>query len=820
MVCRENKGRSAAIGLIKHMLRADGLTSYTDWEAQSLTHALAHRYDAAPAPSLEDQVALWKGMRQQILNNPNISDADKFRPATGRGGQPGLITRIDQELTRLATGLDEQGRPLTQAQLNIGKNFAAVTRMTGGLKRQQEAKAAYFEVYARHTGVSLTEAEDRFHELTNVGRAEREGTQIDLRDGWRDRLQVAGLSSDQQADMGEDNRTRYALRVMESERTSKIASMPARPAIRPEHVTRVLASDDPSVKVQCVGGCGQFGHTVADCPNKAEVDAARAANDRADAARSELQFMVRVASARAAKKALDAGEAVPAVDSAGVPLLDNHGGAAIEPGDAAALADIEALAAEDGYSTRKHRAAVTEVIASKKALNSAEEALASKRGPVPPVSSFVQAVAYNPESSVFVVQMRPYKLKTTGEERPAKKYVYHMTEEDYAKLMSSPSLGEELNRLVLRRPGGNDPLKFESDADAAEAVRQRRCPTCGQWASLNSSHQCVVRRDDSNLDEYAHREQVRMSREQARLAQLKSTLAAPDVPRARATRLDRVSIPGRGAMSLPSAAQMSAIRQSGGVGLGKFQGNYFGATVSGHVAVWNEPGSGQPLYRVSEVKCSCGAQQPCKHAPRVTAMLSKPYGAQQTTAQPGMRTFERPNAAAQDQMGYPDRISYERRMEGRREAVAAYASDFANSPEQRPYAGQARVTATGEVVPPNKVPTGWVAPNGTTIDVTDPSAVADTVRARLQPQEGGTVKFRVSTDPAGGVWVRPAVQSSVAQEQLRAAFGLPTQPGSRGVYIGADRATRHEMLDRLAGRSPQFTSRSVMRTLRDEDPDR
>ena len=41
MVCRENKGRSAAIGLIKHMLRADGLTSYTDWEAQSLTHALA-----------------------------------------------------------------------------------------------------------------------------------------------------------------------------------------------------------------------------------------------------------------------------------------------------------------------------------------------------------------------------------------------------------------------------------------------------------------------------------------------------------------------------------------------------------------------------------------------------------------------------------------------------------------------------------------------------------------------------------------------------------------------------------------------------------
>ncbi|MFJ9379350.1 hypothetical protein [Streptomyces sp. NPDC101455] len=268
MVCRENKGRSAVMGYQKKLLQQLGYKEYDDFELQSGIHEFGHEYEGYPRPSKEDQLTFLKGLKQQIENDPNINYADKHRDSHR---QPGMITRIDQEIARLQSGKDENGQRLRKEQLMRGQDLAAMQRLSVLMARNQQAKDNYFDVYARGMGVSAAAARARWRELVRRGQSERDNTHISLKDNWRDRLSVAGFTARHQADIGQSNVSREALRIMEEERRAKLASLPTRPAISSAQRMRVPETTGGNVQCTGPGACGQFGHERDACPNQVTV---------------------------------------------------------------------------------------------------------------------------------------------------------------------------------------------------------------------------------------------------------------------------------------------------------------------------------------------------------------------------------------------------------------------------------------------------------------------------------------------------------------------------------------------------------------------
>ncbi|MEV8544517.1 hypothetical protein [Streptomyces sp. NPDC051572] len=268
VVCRENKGRSAVMGYQKKLLKQMGYHDYDDFELQSGIHEFGHEYEGFPKPSREDQLTFLKGLKQQIENDPNINQADKYRDSHR---QPGMITRIEQEIARLQSGKDENGQRLRKEQLMRGQDLAAMQRLGVLMARNQKAKNNYFDVYARSMGVSAPAARTRWRELVRREASQRDNTHISLKDNWRDRLSVAGFTSRHQADIGQSNVSREALRIMEEERRAKLASLPTRPAI--SSAQRIRVPEKPGGNVQCTGpgACGQFGHERNACPNQTLV---------------------------------------------------------------------------------------------------------------------------------------------------------------------------------------------------------------------------------------------------------------------------------------------------------------------------------------------------------------------------------------------------------------------------------------------------------------------------------------------------------------------------------------------------------------------
>lgn len=789
------------MGYSKHLLRQAGHSSYEDFEVQSTIHDYGHRFNDMPDPSEEEYVAFLKGFRQQVLTDRTLSEADKFRPATGRGGQPGLITRIDQELERCRTGKDENGRLLRPEQINAGRHFAAMARLAGPVGRQQAAKEGYFEVYARHTGVSVDEARKRFTALTHDPRAIRDDTKISLTDGWQDRLAIAGFTSAQQADLGQSNQTRYALKVMETERASTIAALPSRPALRAEHRHQVLSPDDPAVrdKIQCVGGCGQFGHTPDACPNQAQLDRLNTARATYTAARDGYDQVNSAAQAREALAQLADGQPVSNITSDGARVRPDIDTDLIEPGNTEAIAAL--TAAGEPYSQRKYRAAVKAAREAKAELADAEAAFEQARGEVPPVSSFVQEVAYNPDSNVFAVVTRPYTLKRTGEVRPAKKYMFRMGQDQFDELMSSPDFSERIARSVFARGGVNEAYKFENEADLAEASIERRCPSCGQYATMTSSHQCPVDGSGTEQENFQHQETLRQAREVARIRGLPVPMAA-QTPRATVRTLGRTRLPRGGVMTFPGPREVGQLLNRRSVAIGPFTSNFLGAQVTGRVHVWNEPGTNVTLYQVDQVKCSCGARPPCRHTESAAVMMGRPYRATLTNGAPGSRNFERPLSAAANHFEPVPRLSYERIQKLAADERIAYQRQWVGNPARRTFTTEPLNAHTRQPMPPEQVPGTWTSPSGATVNLDDTAAVSDGIRQHFAGHGERTVPWRVTTDGVGGIWVRSASPDRAAGQHLRAAFGLPAAPGARGIYIPPERAWRHQMLSQMAGQRP------------------
>lgn len=825
MVCRENKARSTYMGITKHYLRQAGLGDFDDHELQSMIHDKRHDFEGAGTPSVEEQVCFLKGMRQQILNDPTLSDAQKFRPDRGRASQPGFITRLDQELERLRTGrhtdpVTGETRPLEQKQLNMGKDAAAMARLLQPAMRAQYAKQAYAETYARHMGIEVEDARQRYRELVKRSKAERLNTEISLnkRDAegnrvqdWKDSLAVSGLSTQQQDDMGQSNVQREALRLMEAERLHKVNSYPKRSAMRPEHQTKILHSDDPIVKVQCVGGCGQFGHTADDCPHRAEVDAAADATAAADAATAKAEALKEQARVATYVKMVDRGDTVGDVGPDGERYVTGPDGPQKVTEEQIGRWRQEA----EGFSQRAANRAVKAARAAQEEADAANAALEEARGPIPPVSSWVKTVAYNPDNGTMVITTAPYRLKKTGEERPAKSYVRRVSPETYAKMMASDSWGSAISNTVFGRAavGGSEPYRAANAAEERELLVERQCPSCGQFASFTQDHQCPVDGSLTTQEEHARGVEMRKQRHYAEVAGLPATMG-DRLKRFEVTSQVRGRLADNGVTTFPAPAAVDQIAGKGAVAIGYFNASYLGQAVNGRVFVWTDQNTGQRLYRITDTKCSCG-KLGCRHIDLAASTLSRPYGAQRQYGQIGAPSLNKNvPVAGNTVVNDPDASTYEQIRTEREHKATRIAKYFTPEAKGRQFYTMPP-TRNGVPVDTRTLPSEWTD-GSTSVDVNDTTAVTETVRRRLNHVTGRDEKasnWKVSADSAGGVWIRSAEGSkpemygkmyTAHQNELKKAFGLSSRCGGRGIYIPAHASWRHEMLDRLAGREPHI----------------
>lgn len=811
MVCRENKGRSTGIGLTKHWLHQAGLGDFEDSEIQSMLHDKRHDFEEAKTPSIEEQAYYLKGLRQQVLNDPTLSDAQKFRPDRGRSSQPGYITRLDQELERLRTGLytdpvTGETRPLTEAQKNQGRDAAAMARLMQPAIRAQYAKQTYAETYARTMGIELSDARARYRELIKRPKADRLNTQISLTDGWKDQLAVSGLTPQMQDDMGQSNLQREALRIMEAERQHKIRTYPTRPALTAEHDTKILSTDDPAVKVQCVGGCGQFGHTPDACPNQSGVDAAKETAEAAAAANATADAHKEQARVASYVKMVDRGDPVGDVGPDGDRYVTGPDGP-----QKVTDAQVEQWREQaEGFSQRAANRAVKAAKAANEEADHAQAALEEARGPIPMVSGWIERIRHNPETGVMLITAAPYTRKRTGEVMPAKTYLRRVSPEAYGKMMAQPSPGAAVSNVVFARAsqGGSEQYKAANADEERELMVERQCPSCGQFASFTQDHQCPVSGSLTTQEEHVRGVEMRKQREYAAVAGLPAAMA-DRLKRFEVTAQMRGRLADNGVTTFPSAAAVSQIAGRGDVAIGNFTASYLGQAVNGRVFVWTDQRTGQRLYRVSETKCSCG-KLGCRHVDTAVSTLAAPYKAQRQYGQIGAPALNSNIPATGNTVSNdPDAQTYEQIRKQRDEHAKRIAARYTPESRGRQF-HTLPPTRNGIPVDFRTVPQQW-SDGGRTIDVHDTTAVTNEVRTRLNQLTGrdeAASNWVVTADSSGGVWVRSKEGSRPGsfgkmytkhQNELADTFDLTGRTGDRGVYIPAEPAWRHEMLDRLAG---------------------
>lgn len=835
MVCRENKGRSAIMGFQKHLadqMRGPGEIGLIDNEYQSAIHETGHLLGGYSPMSVPEQIAMWKGIRQSIANNPTISDTSKYRVSQGRGGQPGLITRVDQELQRLESGEDEHGKPLRPEQMNSGPQLAAVQRLGAMLSRITPAKDAFLEINARGRGITKQQSQDEWNTLMN-----RSGnfSSISLTDAFRDNLSSAGLTSQAQADLGQSGKSRDTMRVMEERRQAALGAAPSRPTPLPERVDFVKP-DAPEAQVRCEGegGCGRFGHTIADCPNQGRLAEAQQLTARATHA---------AAVGRAFNASFTLADAENGLDYDGSPYTDETlpDGSVITADEAqrAAIAyhrsELEHLSDEygidpDSITTKTHAAA-------QKEMRDAETRLAGISAEMdatqPRVSTAVQRIEYNRDTGLCVVTAHPYTRKGDGQ-TVQRSYAYRVSGDEFDKLSESDSPGKDLNESVWRKGAQrppNDAFKFENPADESAAFTQHQCPTCGQWAAMNSSHTCRVKgskrraEDDDDVDT-GNRTALAMYRDRFRTSVAQNTQPPlPPLP----TKLvmsngqHRPLAPGITG-SLARADAVAAAVAAGNVVRTPVIANTPGGKVTGTVTVWQDPGGAAIVSAAPEaggkgLACSCGTFHrtgTCQDMRAVLSVTRRAWKAGVTTESDRLVPGGPPlvkvrEGVAQDApRGEVERVDYRRIINSRREATQRQRAAYnklveAGGDMSAPRAVPPLDAQTGQ---PVAWPTTWTRADGTghTIDL----ANTETVRLRLRgaltsrSRDGysvladgdGTIRVAVPRKYRNADGTVPYTQRARLAEYLGVPVGAVDDSGYR---VPADPSWRQDTLDRAYG---------------------
>lgn len=775
MVCRENKARSAVMGLTKAIYAADhGGRREPDAVYQSAIHQYGHAFQGVKDPSPQEYQQMLRGLRQQIINDPRFSDADKYRQSHR---QPGMVTRIEQELIRQKTGEDENGRKLRPEQLNGGKEFASMQRMSTVLDRGTAARDAYVENYARQTGTDQATALAKWDNLVARPREERENTRIALTDNWRDELAVSGLTSQHQADLMQNNQARDAIAIMEHERKIKVATLPTRPTISDDKRTSFITSEQAKNRVKCEQ-CGQFGHEESACPNTAEFKAVENSMDRLFTAREKYTEQ-----AMAWNKAVDAGK--------------RH-----ETGDDGTELTGSQLTAKYGADPVALEQARKELKRAEAGQAKARAALEATKGPEPLVSDAVTSMGYDRNTGLLEVTRPGYTRKSDGEQMPDKTYAYRMSNEQHDEMMASGNVGGYLSRTVGSKD--NAAYAWENTAEAREATRQRQCPSCGQYASMTSGHQCPVGGTGDSTQEAHWRERQRIAKERVTLERTPAQIGE-DTRRRQILAQSHAQLAAGGMARFPEAGQMMATRANGEVGQGPMTVQYLGATVTGKAYTWSDPRTGQAYTTLGSVKCSCGARGACQHREHAGTVVAASYRSQRAeNAAPGtsvMRTTDegskqRRGTSADAPDGPIQRRTYAKITQDRQDGVAAYRKTWEQYPSRRSFA-TGPVTSSGTPIP---VPGAWSDnKNQTMVDLDDSPTVANRISEELSERTGRSYRCYHRGD--GSMMIAPSdhiVLTGKDRSELGRAMGLRGMAGKTGVYVPPENSWRMEMLNRAS----------------------
>lgn len=833
MVCRENKGRSAIMGVVKALEISYGNPAFHDAEIQSGIHQIKHEGDAlneqAPV-SVDEQIAMMKRVREEVRSLPFISEEEKYRVSSRR---PGMITRLDQEISRLEKGVDENGNKLRPAQLNNAADLYAIQRLSSMLERVGPARTNFLETNARHRGITMEEAETEWRQLVDRPGHMEEHSKI--RDETRESLAAAGIDPSTQMSLGVSGRSIMAMEEMENRRLAAVDNLEKRPAITDEHVVERYVPTTGNV-VKCEE-CGQFGHEAADCPNTADLATAR------DAARRKAQARTAAARGGLARKL-----------EAGGDLREDYTGAA-----QARFATFEEFQAdvEDARQQGLHNQIKDNASAYKAAVREEEAATERIAAREPKQSAYAKSVAYNPDSGVMVIERQP---DHHGNERPPiiRRCQPHEADELIAELQHRPA-GEVLSPWANR-----DTNKFANAADAQAALTSYRCPTCGQWASLNTSHQCPVEGGPSETADALNRRD-RMEYNRERRDALKSGVLELDEVGARKfmigdhAKVGPQALKGRDAEGNIQEVQLlnghftkrtPVVKElrNGNIPEIPVQMDFPDGKVSGSVSAWegmdkdgnvadvmsvkpiNGPGGGGGL------RCDCSeyaANGTCRHINATAVRLANTYqaypvddyvpGDQLNLVQgrDGRMVPARP-VIAQDsrQLNYSPGIGAVQDI--RRARIDSELETWISNRAE----GQGATTMmverpTDSEGQPVDWPTTWAAVDDpdNAIDLTDSNEVKDRMRARIKKKivtdpvtgEKHEVRARVnqSKDPDGYTVQLPSKFNKLSPNMRQAGVEVladnlgvnPSSFGENGFFIPGDTATVYERLEYASGNS-------------------
>lgn len=851
MVCRENKGRSAVIGVTKAMHGfMNSSTRLHDAEYQSMQHQFRHEMEAVTeVPTFhgksletwdswtaEEQISVWESMRSRIKDMPDeiISEANKYRQSDR---QPGVITRIDQEIKRLKTGRTEKNTKLSSAQTNSGTDMLATFKMMSAIERVAPSRSQFLETQARQRGSTYEEVEAEWNDEMSV---KKDLSQISLTDDYRDSMSVAGVDAQMQADLGQSGRARRAMAVMQSRTEKNLENHrkknpPRNTMDSPDMEKGFLPASDPRRQLRCAT-CGQFGHEEGGCPNQAlikkhnEQAARRASADRA----LRLHDQNRLAKLSDAKLA----EKLKKSNSTETPeqfreRVNN------ELANAGSLPSVQEL-------KKEHNAASREIGKLNRELQASSLAFSGK----------VSNVAYSRSSGVLKVNVAEH-ANANGETIPARVHYFQARPEEARKVLDADDVDAAVNAEFLAEE--NIGRRFDNEAELQAALRQDRCPNCGRWASLNSNHRCAVEggpseADDAQLSKY--RMQKRAIARNA--AETGSTLPESQLPnfsygsKMASTQAPSMDENGRrvGTLRTGSPAEKREVVDNDDVYIApvQFKSTPDGGTVTGKVAVWNDPVSGMDLVAVDGqsghggLKCSCdayGENGNCPHIGNAKKAVSRRLEAALIgpSSNIGESVDEIHSRRATDgDVIAPNRKSYSQLQQLRKQDNARFVAMFGERRRAGQFAGQWHAgditdVATGDRVDP---PTTWqrsdeyTSKTGQPVDLSDQKQVQRRVRNLLGSKGGrGTRhKFSIVNGKDGSITIDipRSVRSkgsprevAEARGLLREQFDLPaTYRLAGGVRIDGNPAAYHYALDRAAGDPPRLRPPSPVATVTEE----
>lgn len=851
MVCRENKGRSAMIGLAKSFQRMMGHPVDHDANLQSMQHQLRHEVEAADSKyssfdswPQEEQVKAWKELRARVEELPEGTMSAARRYGESKTN-PGIITRIDQEIARLGSGKHENGAPLKGVQRNTGADMVASMKIVSVMERLVPARRSFLENQARRRGVPYAEVESEWLEKINE---KGNFSNISLTDEYRDSLAVSGVNAQDQADLGQSGRARAAMAAMEKKTQESLAEhrkkYAPRPAITDEHVLGSYTKPGGEGSVRCAG-CGQFGHEEKACPNTDLTETL-------DAVSAQSQILDRHQSVLDRKEMLAtrSEEEIQAVFDAKAPGMT--------------VAKFkEAVARDEKELGEPLKSAATVQKLRRKFEKEGAAALEELKSREPKVSNWVQSVAYNPNNGLLQVTMHPSK---SGKQYPPR--YFRARPEEVDALMDHPSVGKALHAGFLSKNQVAEGHEFENAADLAEAMEETRCPTCGRWASLNSSHQCPVIGGPSEEVDHLRARNVMAYQAMARTARENGEVIPAKPPTLVQSLKGATDHSGlqhpktketiAGALRSGSKQEALTVTEDGTRmwdSAVSFNGSDDDWHVSGHVTVWKDPETGNRVIGIDGqsgnpgLRCQCAEYQKTRRCPHVRAVgyrLANKY-----EAVPAARSARAGEPLRLQQQGLandaaslpPERLSYETmsamRVDAMRQTLeAADTHGVARLPETL-WPSKATDLETGETI---DTPEAWdrhpdfKTAKAKPVDLANTGQVVSRIRRLSQSKTqlipvtepvpgGGTrtvlkkerVQYSVRSEPDGSIVVNvpPQVlkdtgntaQARAMEQHLIKVMGLPE--GRRimphGLRISPDKSARYAALDAIAGDPPRIS---------------